>query len=808
MKKKLTYQDLEKELEKLKNHNKALISENREIKADKKKSIVSSEQSISEIKLTDNKYLSEQFLFDVLMEMVPGRVYFKNRESQFIKISNSLAKWHGLDSPEAAIGKTDFDFFTKKHAKKALEDEQQIMNSGILLQNIEEKETRDNGEITWSLTSKLPITDKKGQIIGIFGISRDITDRKKAEYALKENELKLRNIFENSTNLFYSHTSDHMLTYMSPQVINVLGYTPEESMIKWTELASDNPINNIGFQHTQKAIDTGIAQAPFELELIHKNGKKVWIEVREGPVIKNGKTISIVGALIDITDRKNAEQALKDKESYKDALFHRSFTPMVVMDIKTYEFVDCNEAAIKILGYQRKEEVLGKTSIEVSTQKQYNGESSSTASKNKVKTALKEGSVLFEWKHQRPNKEVWDAEVHLMKIKHKGEELLKFSLLDITNRKKAEQALKESEEKYRLLIENQSDLVIKIDKDGRFSFVSKTYCVLFGKTEQELLGKAFMPYVYEDDMRATENAINRLHKPPHKLYFRNRAITKGGVRWVSWMYTAVLDDNKNLKEIIAVGRDITGKVKTENNLIESEQKLRKLNTTKDKFFSIIAHDLRGPFNSMLGFANLLVNKFDRFDIRKQKEFLGILADNLENTYKLLENLLLWARTQRGTIDFNPAKENLHVLTDETIELLRQSAANKAIFFINQIPEDIYVHADMNMLLTIFRNLISNAIKFTPKEGKIVISAGLTTDEYEQNLVEISVKDSGVGIEKEKRTQLFKISENISTKGTEGESGTGLGLILCKEFIEIHGGTIKVESEIWKGSSFIFTLPLG
>ncbi len=314
-----------------------------------------------------------------------------------------------------------------------------------------------------------------------------------------------------------------------------------------------------------------------------------------------------------------------------------------------------------------------------------------------------------------------------------------------------------------------------------------------------------MPFVYEDDRPAIEIAINRLHKPPHKLYFRNRAITKDGLKWLSWMYTAVLDENKNVKEIIAVGRDITGKVKTENNLIESEHKLRKLNTTKDKFFSIIAHDLRGPFNSMLGFANLLVNKFDRFDIRKQKEFLGILADNLENTYKLLENLLLWARTQRGTLDFYPEKENLYLLSSETIELLRQSAANKAIFLINQIPEDIYVHADKNMLLTIFRNLLSNAIKFTPKEGKIVISAGLTTDEYKQNLVEISVKDSGVGIEKEKRAQLFKISENISTKGTEGESGTGLGLILCKEFVEKHGGTIKVESEVWKGSSFIFTL---
>ena len=801
MKKKPTYEELKKELQKLKDKNRTLSRENEKLKYDKAKSTVSLEQFDLESECSDNELLSEQYLFNVLMEMIPGRMYFKNRESQFMKISKSLAKWHGLDNPEVVIGKTDFNLFTKEHAQKAYRDEQQVMKSGISLKNIEEKETLKNGEITWSSTTKMPIIDKNGKSLGIFGISRDITDLKqtqkalkeseekarialnttidsillcspegvvydcnatfcqimklskdeiigqnhlkwfspevqkfkaqklktvyetkqslelideghetifqtilspiidtngnvsqiaiyarditvklKAERTLKESEEKLRNILENSNNLFYSHTTKHVLTYMSPQVINILGYTPKETMVKWTELASDNPINVKGYQHTQKAIDTGIVQTPFELELLHKNGKKVWVEVREGPVVENGKTISIVGALIDITDRKKVEQALEDNESYKDALFHRSNIPMVVMDIDTYRYIDCNEAAIKIFGYKSKEEVLGKTPIDVSTQKQYNGKLSLSAAKDKINSALINGSVLFEWQHQRPNKDVWDAEVHLMSIVHKGKKLLKFSLLDITNRKKAEQAL-----------------------------------------------------------------------------------------------------------------------------IESEASLKESNRTKDKFFSIIAHDLRSPFNTMLGFAKLLVNKFDSFEVKKQKEFLGIITKDIENTHKLLENLFLWARTQRGTIDFYPEKENLYLLTGETVDLFRQSAADKAIIIINQMPEDIYVNADKNMLLTILRNLISNAIKFTQKDGKVLINARFNVDENGQNYVEISVKDTGVGMANEKKVQLFKISENISTKGTEGETGTGLGLILCKEFVEKHGGKIWVESEVWKGSTFIFTL---
>jgi len=679
MNKKPTYQDLEKELEKLKERNKTLRRENNELNANKENLVVPPEQLASESKNFDDELKSEQYLFNILMDVIPGRVYFKNRESQFVKISKSVAKWHNIVDPAVAIGKTDFDFFAKKHAEKAFRDEQEIIKSGIALTNIEEKESWKDGEITWSLSSKMPLINKKGQTLGILGVSRDITNQKLAEQALKENEEKLRMLFENSTNLFYSHTPNLVLTYMSQQVENVLGYTREEVMHRWTELASNHPVNEIGFRYTQKAIDTGIAQMPFELELLHKNGEKVWVEVREGPVVKNGKTKAIVGALIDITDRK-----------------------------------------------------------------------------------------------------------------------------------KAEQALKESEEKYRLLIENQSDLIVKIDKLGRFLFVSKTYCNLFAKTEQELIGKTIMPFVHEDDRTSTKKTIKKLKNPPHKLYFRHRAITKNGIRWLSWMGTAVLDNNKNLIEIIAVGRDITDKVNTENNLIESERKLRELNATKDKFFSIIGHDLRSPFNTMLGFAKLLITNFDSFNVQKQKKFLGILTNDLENTYNLLENLLLWARTQRGTIDFYPEKENLYLLTGETVELLRQSAADKAIFLINQIPEDIYVNADKNMLLSILRNLISNAIKFTPKEGTVkigvktrhVIETGHTL-----SLTEIYVKDNGVGMANEKQVQLFEISENISTKGTEDETGTGLGLILCKEFVEKHGGQIRVESKVGKGSEFIFTVPL-
>lgn len=235
--------------------------------------------------------------------------------------------------------------------------------------------------------------------------------------------------------------------------------------------------------------------------------------------------------------------------------------------------------------------------------------------------------------------------------------------------------------------------------------------------------------------------------------------------------------------------------------------LAEANQTKDKFFSIIAHDLKSPFNAMLGFSDLLNEKFEKFDTEKQKKFIGLINTNIQNTYKLLENLLLWSSAQRGTIDFNPEKMNLFLISNETIELLRHSAENKSITLINKIDEDICIDADKNMFSIIIRNLISNAIKYTPKDGRITIKSEVPTHYKQQQFVKISVTDTGVGIQKEIQSKLFDIGENTSTKGTENENGTGLGLILCKEFVEKHNGKIWVESEVGKGSEFTFLIPI-
>ncbi len=240
--------------------------------------------------------------------------------------------------------------------------------------------------------------------------------------------------------------------------------------------------------------------------------------------------------------------------------------------------------------------------------------------------------------------------------------------------------------------------------------------------------------------------------------------------------------------------------KTEE-ISELNQKLNHLNNTKDKFFSIIAHDLRSPFNAIIGFSDLLTEQIREKNYENMEEYAMIIQNSSQRTMDLLTNLLDWARLQTGKIEFVAVDFLLNDLVTETIALLNDAASQKSIQILNSINQEIMIHADRSMIGTILRNLISNAIKFSNSGGIITIS----TERNEKKMV-VSVTDNGIGISKSDQLRMFRIEENFTVKGTLNEKGTGLGLILCKEFIEKYGGKIWVESEEGLGSTFSFTLP--
>lgn len=286
--------------------------------------------------------------------------------------------------------------------------------------------------------------------------------------------------------------------------------------------------------------------------------------------------------------------------------------------------------------------------------------------------------------------------------------------------------------------------------------------------------------------------------PPKKRGFNNDDSSKS----IEKTYVNSKSGSFNEKQLLARLRELED-INTGLELVVEQRtgKLIEIVSTNGKFLSIIAHDLRSPFSSIIGILDLLKMSLKEFNKAEVEEYVDIVYNSANNTLILLDNLLVWAVSQNKEKNFKPVKINLYDLLREEIENLRNLAEQKQITIMHSVGSDLNVTADLQMVKTVLRNLISNAIKYTGTNGEISINA-----KEDNQYVEVAIKDNGTGISPEIRKKLFKIDSLQSTPGTNNEKGTGLGLLLCKEFVELHGGSIWVESEAGKGSRFAFTLP--
>jgi signal transduction histidine kinase len=244
------------------------------------------------------------------------------------------------------------------------------------------------------------------------------------------------------------------------------------------------------------------------------------------------------------------------------------------------------------------------------------------------------------------------------------------------------------------------------------------------------------------------------------------------------------------------------RLEAEKVILLKNEELENSTTEKDKFYSIIAHDLRGPFNGFLGLTQIMAEELPDLPMAEAQKIAVSMKNSAIGLYSLLENLLEWSQIQQGTMQFYPVAIQLGQTVNESIAMYSESAKAKEIEVTLDIPEGLEVFGDLNMFQATIRNLVSNALKFTARGGKVTVSAKLNSDKN----IEISIEDTGVGMSQEMVKKLFRIDLKTNRKGTEGESSSGLGLLLCKEFVEKNGGEILVRSEEGKGSTFSFTIP--
>lgn len=743
-------------------------------------------QQADELSSQNSILEEERNLLRTFIDSIPDYVYIKDADCRFITVNKKLMKVFRTDNLDDIIGKTDRDFYPGEYAAKFLKDDKEILETGKALYGREETGIDEQGNFIQLLTSKVPFHNPDGEIVGIIGISRDITALKEAEIKLKEQaeHLKEANV--------------------------LLEERQEEIQQQSNELSSQNTL----LENERNLLRTLIDTLPDVIYIKDKESRFIAANKRILDVMKARSYEELEGKTDhDFYPKKIADIYLSDEQK-----IIKSGKPLINKEEIGFDS-EGNErvlATTKVPFYDADGKIAGIVGVgrDITEMKEYEDTLEKQASD------LQENNQLLEERQEEIEKQS-ESLTEQNKILESERTLL------------------------RTLIDNMPDYIYIKDKESRFLTVNK-----------RLLN--VMDYDNLDDIIGTTDFDSAPSKEAAELYLKDDQeilatgkpiINKEEIgfdekkreRVISTTKVPFRDADGNIAGIVGIGRDITKQKRAEEQLREQAQNLQEvnvileerqekiqtqseeinqqtqilkktniqleqLNATKNKFFSIIAHDLKNPFQAIFGFSELLLRNYDDFDGPQKMELLGMIKTSSESAYNLLENLLQWARTQTDRIQYDPDNINLGELIKDNISLSQPTAENKHITLVSEIDCDTPAYADMNMINLVIRNLISNAIKFTNDGG--VITVHCEKAEKEKDMLAVSITDTGVGISEENIKKLFHIDEYFSTSGTAGESGTGLGLIICREFVEKNQGKISIQSEPGVGTTFVFTLPLG
>lgn len=525
------------------------------------------------------------------------------------------------------------------------------------------------------------------------------------------------------------------------------------------------------------------------ISLKTKTGKEIIVKdtvkiVRD----QSGKVIYFDGILEDITEKQKAEDALKESQARYKILTDLTLEGIIIHDKGTV--VDINPSATKLTGYSP-EFIKGKNVLEF-----IHPECRDFAKEN----LQKQISGPYELQIIKADKTYFIAELEGKNVLLDGKELRVVAFKDISDRKRIEQEILSLS----AAVKQSPTSIVITNTEGIIEYVNPRFTEVTGYTYEEAIGKN--PRILK-----TENTTPEDYKEMWETITRGETWTgeflnkkKDGTHyWELASISPIIDEQGKTIRYIAVKEDITERKKTEVALIKSEKELLQANATKNMFFSIIAHDLKGPVGNISQILQLFKDNFNDISNDEKVDYLNILLGLSEKTNKLLDDLLLWARIQMNTIEITYEKLNLKKLIEDTIEIISEKAFEKNIKIISSIS-DILCKTNESSVKTVIRNLLSNAIKFSHDHSAIEIKTEVSDT---NNKVIISIKDDGVGIPKENINKLFKIETSFTTYGTNNEKGTGLGLILCKQLIEKINGSIWVKSKENEGTTFFIALPL-
>ncbi|HAF29823.1 MAG TPA: hypothetical protein DCG75_12330 [Bacteroidales bacterium] len=354
---------------------------------------------------------------------------------------------------------------------------------------------------------------------------------------------------------------------------------------------------------------------------------------------------------------------------------------------------------------------------------------------------------------------------------------------------------------YRYITEKATDIIYSVTLDRKIKFHNKAIEQIFETSVEEIEKNHYDHLMLPEDKKLAKRLHEERLNGKNSVFEHGFITPNGKLVYLECSANPIFDEDGQIVGSLGIARDITDRKKADKELKESKKQLEEIIESKDKFLSIIAHDLRDPFNTLIGYSDLILTQFESLSKEKIEKYVQAINSSSNKGFNLLQNLLDWSKAESGRITYTPEKVDISKTFDFIISSLEYSSAAKSISIKKNLDNSFIIVADENMLKTVLRNLISNAIKFSFKNSEILIDVIEEKLQYIINII-----DSGIGISEENLSKIFSPDINFSQKGTKEERGTGLGLIICKEFVTKWGGRIWVESDYGKGSTFSFSIP--
>ena len=803
-------------------------------------------------KRAEEALVAERNLLRTLIDNLPDLIYAKDIEGRFILKNLADVRQMGAASPEETIGRTDFDYYPLDIAERFHADDQAVIQSGQPLINREESGVGADGTRGWFLTSKVPLRDRRGEIVGLVGIGRDITERKQAEEARRESEARYRRLAENAQDLIYRYrlSPDPAFEYVNPAATIITGYTPEDYYA--------DPQLGFKLVHPddrallQQQVSEGPSSQPIVLRWVRKDGTVIWTEQRNVPVYdEHGNLIALEGIARDITERKRAEEALREHNRRLSALNRAGMAlaeavklPHIYLTAYEHvsQLVDCDGFGVAL--YDPATRTL-QTAFRVSEGEPLEGgDAPPLALSEDAPPTARARAILAQQAEIVADAPGDDRAVHsalyvpmivqgqtigLLEVESRRQDAYDKAdvallgpvanqvglaienarlIADLEAERNALEArvaertaqLNHAKERIEAILNSSNDLIVLCRKDGTISQVNPAFCQTFGCKPDEPLLQPLSRLAVDHHApileRAFEVAVET--RQPQRLEITVQCKHHPEFD-ADLVLSPIVQDDGQLLGVVCSLRDITERKQMEARLRQMLKHEMELSELRSRYLSMAAHDLRNPLAVVQSMTSLMHKRGERMTAEQKQVRYDRIQASIKTMIDMLDDILTVGKIESGRLRFTPAPMDLVAFCCQIAAEVEQGADTVGQIAFSSEGACGAVTLDARLLRHILENLLSNAIKYSPAERAVTF-----TVRCEPEQIVLRVQDQGIGIPEADQARLFETFYRASN--ARHVPGTGLGLAIVKQSVEMHGGKITFESQEGAGTTFTVTLP--